>query len=73
MTRVSPKARRRFTRDGFLFLFGFIGMVHEAWFAKEPREVLVFFFGGLMLGVPFLRMGDSEHDKRGGDKEPPPR
>ena len=71
---MTTKKKRgfRLTRDSFVFLFGVLGLLNETLRVPEPREVLVLLFGGMVMGVPLLRAGDKEHDRReeGGDDKP---
>jgi hypothetical protein len=52
--------RVQLTRDSLIIAIGILGLVHETLFVKEPRDTLVWLFGGFILGVPFLRMGDKD-------------
>ena len=59
----------RLGRDTAIFLFGIAGIINEAVFKEQPREILVYFFGGCIFGIPFLRAGDKEKDKKPKDAE----
>lgn len=57
----------RLTRDGFILGLGVVGLFNETILESEPRQVLVLTFAGMILGVPVIRAGDKEHDRRGED------
>lgn len=69
---MATRRRVRWTRDGLTLILGLVGIAHETLIAKEPREILVIFFGGCVLGIPFLRMGDQIKDNNShkNNKEP---
>lgn len=67
----SKKKRIHLTRDSLIVAIGVLGLIHETLFVEQPRETLVWLFGGFILGVPFLRLGDKEGmSEKSSKKEP---
>lgn len=64
-----PKTRTaRLGRDTLIILAGLAGLYHETLIAREPRDALVWLFGGFVLGVPFLHQGDKQKDEEKEEK-----
>lgn len=53
----------RITRDTLILLVGLVGLVNETFIEATPREVLVWLYGGFVLGIPFIHYGDKAVDR----------
>ncbi len=63
MTRV-PKWAVRISRDTVVIAVGMVGLAHETFFVEKPDDILVWLFGGFVLGVPILHQGDKKKDQQ---------
>jgi hypothetical protein len=59
----------RLTRDTLIITVGLVGLYNETFIETTPREQLVWLYGGMVLGIPFLRQGDKSVDQEEKKKE----
>lgn len=73
MVDQAARRRRRWrvARNVSLRTFGVLGILHQTLVVSPENrsDALILFFGGLVMGVPFLRADDTERDRRDDDGE----